>query len=407
MSTERILVRAAKSPFRAASARETLAENLIGTNSGNLLFSTAAVRLLSTRNAEVLPERFNVTPDQADEINERYDRFVVPLANAFRPEFLEHLERLSATVEKLKIPVTIMGVGAQAPGEGDRAALKPLDAAVTRLCRAVLERSESIGVRGEFTAPYLNDLGFTRVEVIGCPSIFLRDGAPKVPHGASRLSADARLAINLTPHIPGIRELAAHHARAYRRSVYVAQELRDLRLMLRTNFRGRRDDLAEAPQVPGDAYMTPSRGRFYLDPRTWVNDLQATDFSFGTRIHGNIAAIVAGRPAFVLAHDSRTLELARALDIPHLQVTNVATIRAEELYEQADFQPLNKNHAQRLARMTSFLERNGLKHIHQPGESGAAFDARMDATKLPPAVRPVSTISALAGVVRRRIARGV
>ncbi|MGI9095838.1 MAG: polysaccharide pyruvyl transferase family protein, partial [Candidatus Limnocylindrus sp.] len=84
----------------------------------------------------------------------------------------------------------------------------------------------------------------------------------------------------------------------------------------------------------------------------------------------------------------------------------VATIRAEELYEQADFQPLNKNHAQRLARMTSFLERNGLKHIHQPGESGAAFDARMDATKLPPAVRPVSTISALAGVVRRRIARG-
>ena len=87
MSTQRILVRAAKSPFRAASARETLAENLIGTNSGNLLFSTAAVRLLSARNIEVLPERFNVTPDQADEINERYDRFVVPLANAFRPEF--------------------------------------------------------------------------------------------------------------------------------------------------------------------------------------------------------------------------------------------------------------------------------------------------------------------------------
>ena len=357
------------------------------------------------RDTEVLPERFNVTPDQADEINERYDRFVVPLANAFRPEFLEHLERLSATVEKLKIPVTIMGVGAQAPGEGDRAALKPLDAAVTRLCRAVLERSESIGVRGEFTAQYLNDLGFKRVEVIGCPSIFLRDGAPNIPHGASRLSADARVAINLTPHIPGIRELAAHHARAYRRSTYVAQESRDLRLMMRVPFRARRDDLNEAPQVPGDAYMTPSRGRFYLDPRTWVHDLQRTDFSFGTRIHGNIAALIAGVPAFVLAHDSRTLELARALDIPHLQVTNVASIRAEELYEQAEYLTFNKNHSQRLARMTSFLERNGIKHIHQPGESGAAFDARMNAAKLPAAVRPASTATAFIGALQRKIAR--
>ena len=183
-----------------------------------------------------------------------------------------------------------------------------------RLCRAVLERSTSIGVRGEFTAQYLNDLGFTRVEVIGCPSIFLRDGAPSVPHGASRLSADARVAINLTPHIPGICDLAAHHARAYRRSVYVAQESRDLRLMARVPFRARRDDLAEAPQVPGDAYMARGRARFYLDPRTWVGDLEGVDFSFGTRIHGNIAAIVAGRPGFVLAHDSRTLELARALE---------------------------------------------------------------------------------------------
>ncbi len=405
MSSQRILVRAAKSPFRAASARETLAENLIGTNSGNLLFSTAAVRLLSVRDAEVLPERFNVTPDQADEINERYDRFVVPLANAFRPEFLEYLERLSATVEKLKIPGTLMGVGAQAPGEGDRAALKPLDAAVTRLCRAVLERSESIGVRGEFTAQYLNDLGFKQVEVIGCPSIFLRDGAPHIPHGASRLSADARVAINLTPHIPGIRELATHHARAYRRSTYVAQESRDLRLMMRVPFRARRDDLAEAPQVPGDAYMTPNRGRFYLDPRTWVHDLQRTDFSFGTRIHGNIAALIAGVPAFVLAHDSRTLELARALDIPHLQVTNVASIRAEELYEQAEYLTFNKNHSQRLARMKSFLERNGIKHIHQPGESGAAFDARMNAAKLPAAVRPASTATAFIGALQRKIAR--
>ena len=96
---------------------------------------------------------------------------------------------------------------------------------------------------------------------------------------------------------------------------------------------------------------------------------------------------------------------ARALDIPHLQVANVADVRAEELYEQADFGPLARNHAARLARMTRFLERNRLGHIHQPGESGAAFDARMSAASLPPAVRPATTLGAFIGALQRRLPR--
>jgi hypothetical protein len=392
VSPTRILLRAPKDPFRVASAEETLTHDLIGTNSGNLLFSTAAARLLSVRDALVLPERFNVTPDEADAINERYDHFVVPLANAFRPDFLPHLERLSATVERLRIPVTIMGVGAQAPGEGDRASLRPLDAAVSRLCRAVLDRSASIGVRGEFTAQYLHDLGFSDVEVIGCPSILLRDEPVEIRREQATLAPDARLAVNLTPEVNGIRDFAAHHARDFRNSRYIAQDWRDLRLMLRTDHerRGSRTRLA---QRIGDPYFTPSRARLYLDPATWINELTAFDFAVGTRIHGNIAAVLAGRPAFVLAHDSRTLELARALDLPHQAVRDVATLRAEELYAHADYHAFNAGRARRIARMTSFLARNGLHHIYEPGESGASFDARMATLHLPPAVRPHSSLT--------------
>ena len=79
----RILLRAAKSPFKVATARETLSKNLIGTNSGNLIFSHAAARILSTSRAQVLPDVFNPTAEDAGEINERYDHFVIPLANAF------------------------------------------------------------------------------------------------------------------------------------------------------------------------------------------------------------------------------------------------------------------------------------------------------------------------------------
>ena len=43
----RILLRAHKSPFRAASATETVAKRLIGSNVGNLMFSHSSYRLLS------------------------------------------------------------------------------------------------------------------------------------------------------------------------------------------------------------------------------------------------------------------------------------------------------------------------------------------------------------------------
>jgi hypothetical protein len=44
----RIMLRAAKDPFRVATPRETLIKNLIGTNTGTLIFSTAAAKILST-----------------------------------------------------------------------------------------------------------------------------------------------------------------------------------------------------------------------------------------------------------------------------------------------------------------------------------------------------------------------
>ena len=70
-------------------------------------------------------------------------------------------------------------------------------------------------------------------------------------------------------------------------------------------------------------FFAERRTRLYADPWPWLADLAAFDFSFGTRIHGNIAALLAGTPAYVLAHDSRTLELARYFEIPHTAMPDV------------------------------------------------------------------------------------
>jgi hypothetical protein len=130
------------------------------------------------------------------------------------------------------------------------------------------------------------------------------------------------------------------------------------------------------------------RVRFYLDPWPWITDLRDVDFSFGTRIHGTIAALIAGTPAVVLAHDSRTLELARHFGIPCRQMTDVGPdLDAAELYEEADFGPLNRGHVARFATFAAFLARHGLDHAFAHPGAAAAWDARAEATPYPPALR--------------------
>ncbi|QDP96842.1 hypothetical protein FOE78_13805 [Microlunatus elymi] len=124
-----ILIRAHKSPFRIASAEESLEQNLLGRNAGNLIFSQSVCRLLSTRgtsertvNLAGLERSFR--PASAAE---PIDRLVLPLANAFRPGYQDQLARMTKIIKRAAVPVTVLGVGAQGdagrhppPGRRDR-----------------------------------------------------------------------------------------------------------------------------------------------------------------------------------------------------------------------------------------------------------------------------------------------
>ena len=110
----RILIRGMKSPFEAISAERTLDEDINGGNSGNLIFLESAYKLLSTRDAEITVDHFHPEWIGADVINERFDVFVIPFANAFRPAFRPTLERYTETIERLKIPVVVLSCGYQA-----------------------------------------------------------------------------------------------------------------------------------------------------------------------------------------------------------------------------------------------------------------------------------------------------
>ncbi len=385
---KRILLRSPKNPFEVVSPRMAYERNLIGDNSGNLVFMHAAHKILATSEATIDHGGFSVAPRLAGSVNERYDVYVMPMANAFRPSYEPKLKRITRFIEGLKIPVVILGVGAQSSTSYELDRLKPMEATVRRFVTAVLNRAPSIGVRGELTETYLRSLGFRDVEVIGCPSMFLHGDRLPVEKRLPALDRTARVSINVSTYVTAMGPVVMSHLERYPNLTYIAQDLTSLGLLLRGEDRG--SDTARDDPLPvhvGHPFFTQQRIRFYVEPWPWMNDLARSDFSFGTRIHGNITALLAGTPAYVLAHDSRTLELARYFEIPHRLMSKVnADTDAAQLYEEADYSLMISGHSARFATFVDYLGRHGLQHVFTEGEDPAAFDRRVAATRFPPAV---------------------
>ncbi|WP_239015330.1 polysaccharide pyruvyl transferase family protein [Streptomyces sp. CdTB01] len=389
---QRILLRSGKSPYDVFSVEEALHQDVIATNSGNLIFSDAAHKILETPGTEVVSNGIRTDVSAAERINEEYDVFVVPLANAFRPSFEGQLKRLTRLIRRLRIPVVVLGVGAQAGLSYNAERLKPMEESVRDFVSAVLDRSASIGVRGEFTEKYLRGLGFHDVEVIGCPSLFLYGGELPVRKRVAELTAGSRIAVNGSHSAvqkQGLGKVIDRTRARYPHLTFIGQNLSDARQLHWRDLSHPNAAVTAIPTHPDHPMYREDKVRVYVDPVTWIDDLRGYDFSFGSRIHGNIAALLAGTPATVLCGDSRTLELCRYFDIPHRRIDKLPEdLDPARLYEEADLSGLTGGHAERFERFTAFLGRNGLENTFTHGDGGAAFDARMRKLSFPAGIRP-------------------
>jgi hypothetical protein len=371
---------------------EALHRDVIATNSGNLIFSDASHKILETPGTEVVSNRMRVDPSAAGQINEEYDAFVVPLANAFRPSFEPSLQKLTRLISKLKIPVVVLGTGAQSGLDYNPGRLKAIEPSVRAFVSAVLDRSASIGVRGEFTEKYLKDMGFRDVEVIGCPSLFMYGKELAVHKRVPALTADSRIAVNgshSAVRSQGLNQVIRRTHARYPNLRYIGQNLSDARQLHWRDLSHPNGRIKSMPTHPDHPMYQEDKVRVYIDPVTWIDDLREFDYSFGSRIHGNIAALLAGTPSTVLTADSRTLELCRYFDIPHQRIDRMPDdLDPARLYEEADFGKLVGGHQERFERFTAFLDRNGLQNTFTHGDGGAAFEERIRSLSFPPGIRP-------------------
>jgi hypothetical protein len=141
------------------------------------------------------------------------------------------------------------------------------------------------------------------------------------------------------------------------------------------------------PASPDHPLYRQNRIRFFLDPLPWHRFLAEHDFAFGTRIHGNIAALSAGIPAYLLTFDSRTTELADYHAIPYAPISKIRPdTDPAELYDRADLSAFNARQPEAFGHYLGFLEENGLDHIHQPGKENPGFQQRLAEVNFPAGV---------------------
>lgn len=402
---KKILLRAGKSPEQVFSAHETLDNNPIGNNSGNLMFAAAAHKLLSTAGTEVVPTTLRYGQWTPERVNEEFDAFVLPLANAFRPKFEAELLTITRLIEKLQIPVVMLSGGAQLGLGGDGSALAPMESTIKRFAKAVLERSSHLSVRGETTRKYLNSLGFNDVVTVGCPSMCLWGPEHRVEKPTATLGPDAKIAYNVETGRDFLQEFVEFNEGVHPLT-YVGQDRKTLEMMLwgRDAFAKGRDP--RLPLTVQHKQFTSGTARFYLDAYRWIADMRNVDYSVGPRIHGNIASILAGTPATVIAHDSRTAELADYHGIPYKYASEIsATTDMAELYAETDFSKLNSGQAERFGCVAGFLAENGLANIYDADQRDAleTYERRIARIEFPAAVEPVT--ARLAGDDVDRISR--
>ncbi|MCA0297159.1 MAG: polysaccharide pyruvyl transferase family protein [Actinobacteria bacterium] len=398
----RIMIRACQRPD--ANLPPLKSTDLIGGNQGNLLFQFSTARSLAadgTTHGHISYGEFKRSSiaAKADRINSECDHLVLPMSSSLRFQMGTKLNQWANLVNKLTVPVTLVGIGAQLSFEeaesgtfrpsrvtgltASAAEVEEHENACRRFISAVLDHSDTVGVRGEITRKYLRHLGFPddRIDVIGCPSLFMWGPDFQWAEPAGSLSADSALSLSFDHRIPSTAGLLQRTVDDFPSATVYAQERLTARMVIageetRAEWRG--DE--RFPVHTSNPLYRDHRMVYYPTAWSWIESLKGVDFAFGPRLHGSIAALLAGTPVNLLAHDSRTVEVAEYHRIPFTRIPDLGEdASAERLYDAVDPSAFNRDYAELFTRYLDFLTRNGLSSGYRDsGAALAAFDRAIE-----------------------------
>lgn len=353
-----------------------VASRMCGLNTGNLVASYALCQHLN------LPEVVDFGAPLS-QMNRSGRVGVVQGANQLGAHF--NGEQWLEPISEVEIHLAAVGVGIQGPLTGGVGSVQrwPVvdvipQAAFDWLAR-VAERAPTdapnIAVRGSHTQEVLAEQGLAnRVEVIGCPSLFINPNPYLGAQIAANTGKAERVAVlagntswqDLQPVEETLAKLVEETSGSY-----IGQHGTNIMKLTR----GEAEQLSEDDLSMCRDYIKPRQtldqfkawcrtyGNLFFDVTAWMEHYRKFNFVIGLRLHGVVLALQAGVPALCVAHDARMLELCRTMHIPHVLPAHVepgvsvTKLRELAMFDAAAFDANRRTLCRKYVR---FLRNNGL-----------------------------------------------
>lgn len=320
-------------------------------NTGNVLFEAALDRQL-----DASVQRIHAIADIPDGL----ELLVLSMSNFISPA--TDMGHLADAIERKRVErVVMVGCGAQSAGfDVPSLELKP---GTRRFIDVLSERSHSIGVRGEYTANVLEKMGYRNLTIVGCPSVYFPREAGWPTFAEPLLTDKPEYGIHATPtgkYRDVMRSLFSYGMR-HGMHYLMQTEIAYLSDVPNRDFDYYMGSRAEAKALAG--YMR-QRGRIFFQLKEWVDFCRELDFVLGSRFHGNLVAMLAGRPCLNMVFDSRTREMVEYFKLPFIHLDEFDAGKPVQHYvELADFRCFNALYRSKLAQYVEFLDSNGVPHI--------------------------------------------
>ena len=384
---KKILIRAGMSPIKDTSVEEIIHFNRIGDNVGNLVYLYSIFRALMTdEDVEIVPTNYLVSKLDVDEINENYDCFVIPLADALRNSFADEMKRMTALINKLTIPCYLIGIGVRAPYDYKSWGLAfDQDEVAYNFFKAVLNKSAMVGLRGEITADYVKKLGFVPevdFTVIGCPSFYTY--GENLNLKPLNIDKDSKIAVNNTVMTKkNVQDFLNKITAEFPNHYYYPQRVNELNtLYMGYDYHFNRKSEGYPSTIHHPLY-TNDRVNIHTNIYSWMRELRTMDLSIGPRLHGNVAALLAGTPALWIVHDARMMQLSKYHSLPNVFMKDVdENYSIEQLISKVDYKAFFDNHSKNFRHYIDFLDKNEINHIFKNYESPVRTQLDIRAEKL-------------------------
>ena len=335
-----------------------------GGNFGNLLIGKSVRDILNIN--ELITKSSISSPEEA---NERCDHVVIPAANFLWKGF--DFGHMADFLEKTNLPITIIGVGAQS---SNRAMIGSIHPGTLRLMKLISERSELIGVRGYYTAEVLSTYGIHNVEAIGCPSLYSKS-SKVLKINTGKLQNIEGLSINFSRRVashsfePETMKMVENQLLKFaisRNGTFVAQDEKEELLIARKGLPNEQVSkyFNGSPRDVVNMFFRDNT-RYFINITDWEKYIITKPFSIGTRLHGNLIALINGTPSLLIAHDSRTMEVANLWRMPSIHVSSLAgndNINFENIINNINYKAFEDSYKFMFKRFSYFLDRNLLEN---------------------------------------------